>query len=197
MPHAARLCFIILTMTLTGWAVAQTSPERDHALIAAAERGEIVVVRQLVAQGARINARDHRGRTALLLATQRNHVEVARFLIREGADVNARDLIQDTPFLYAGAQGRTEILRLTLETVKVLLATGINVDHVNNLGWTALMEAVILGDGGPAHTEIVRLLVAAKANASIPDRDGVTPLEHARRRGYDAMVQILQSAGAR
>ena len=46
------------------------------------------------------------------------------------------------------------------------------------------MEAVVLGDGGPRHTEIVRLLVAAGANVNIPDRDGVTPLGHARQRGY-------------
>ena len=59
------------------------------------------------------------------------------------------------------------------------------------------MEAVILGDGGAAHTEIVRLLVAAKANVNVPDRDGVTPLAHARRRGYDAMVKILEAAGGR
>ena len=64
--------------------------------------------------GARINARDQRGRTALLAATQRNRVEVARFLIQEGADVNAKDFIQDTPFLYAAAEGRIEILKMTL-----------------------------------------------------------------------------------
>ena len=116
-------------------------------------------------------------------------------LIEEGADVNAKDLIQDTPFLYAGAEGRTEILKMTLarrrpqstnrfggtalipaahhghvETVKLLLATAIDKDHVNNLGWTALLEAVILGDGGPAHTEIVRLLVAAGANGHCRSR---------------------------
>ena len=62
---------------------------------------------------------------------------------------------------------------------------------MNNLGWTALLEAVILGDGGEAHTEIVRLLLAAGADRSIADRDGVTALEHARERGYDAMVALL------
>ena len=72
------------------------------------------MVRKLLADGARIDARDQRGRTALLAATQRNRVEVARFLIQEGADVNAKDFIQDTPFLYAGAEGRIEILKMTL-----------------------------------------------------------------------------------
>ena len=183
-------------------------------MIQAAERGEVVTVRQLLADGARINARDQRGRSALLAATQRNQVEAARFLIQEGADVNAKDFIQDTPFLYAAAEGRIEILKMTLaagadlkdtnryrgtalipaahhghvEAVKLLLATAIDKDHVNNLGWTALLEAVILGDGGPAHTEIVRLLVDAGANVNIADRDGVTPLGTRQASGYSAMV---------
>jgi ankyrin repeat protein len=84
-----------------------------------------------------------------------------------------------------------------VEAVKVLLGTEIDKDHVNNLGWTALLEAVILGDGGAAHTEIVRLLVAAGANVNIPDRDGVTPLVHAKRAHYSEMVRILSAAGAR
>ena len=161
-----------------------------------------------------------RGRTPLLAATWRNHVAVGRFLIQEGADVNAKDLIQDTPFLVAGAEGRAELLKLMLaagadlkdtnrhggtalipaahrghvEAVKLLIATKIDKDHVNNYGWTALMEAVVLGDGGPAHTEIVRLLVRAGADANIPDRDGITPLEHAKKRGYAEMVRILSAA---
>ena len=168
------------------------------------------MVKKLLAGGARIDARDQRGRSALLAATHRNRVEVARFLIQEGADVNAKDFIQDTPYLYAAAEGRIEILKMTLaagadlkdtnryrgtglipaahhghvEAVKLLLATAIDKDHVNNLGWTALLEAVILGDGGAAHTEIVRLLVEAGANVNIADRDGVTPLAHARKSGY-------------
>jgi uncharacterized protein len=219
---AASAAFVVLAMCWSP-AMAQDQAERDHALIQAAERGEIVVLRRLVGEGARVNARDGRGRTALLAATQRNQIEVARFLIQEGADVNARDFIQDSPFLYAGAEGRTEILKLMLaadadlkstnryggtalipaahhghvEAVKLLLATAIDKDHVNNLGWTALLEAVILGDGGPAHTEIVRLLVEAGANVNIADRDGVTPLAHARRSKYGRMVDILTAAGAR
>jgi ankyrin repeat protein len=219
--RAASAALLLLVFAMPG--SAQQGNEKERDMITAAERGELVVVRNLFRDGARIDARDQRGRTALLAATQKNRVEVARFLIQEGADVNAKDFVQDTPFLYAGAEGRTEILKMTLaaganlkdinryggtalipaahhghvEAVKVLLGTEIDKDHVNNLGWTALLEAVILGDGGAAHTEIVRLLVAAGANVNIADRDGVTPLVHARRASYSGMVRILSAAGAR
>ena len=83
------------------------------------------------------------------------------------------------------------------EVVRVLIAAGAPLDHVNNLGWTALLEAVILGDGGAAHTEIVRLLAEAGAKVDLADRDGVTPLAHARRRGFARITSILERAGAR
>lgn len=221
MAKAASSAFLLFAAH--SGALAQTANEPEREMIAAAERGEIVVVKKLLADRARIDARDQRGRTALLAATQRNRVEVARYLIQEGADVNAKDFIQDTPYLYAAAEGRIEILKMTLaagadlkdtnryrgtglipaahhghvEAVKLLLATPIDKNHVNNLGWTALLEAVILGDGGAAHTEIVRLLVEAGANVNVADRDGATPFAHAKKSGYSAMVRILSAAGAR
>lgn len=78
--------------------------------------------------------------------------------------------------------------------MRALLETEIDVDHVNDLGWTALLEAVLLGDGGPVHTGIVQMLLEAGADRSIADRDGVTALEHARERGYDEMVRLLEEA---
>jgi len=217
---AASAAFLL--SALAGSAMAQPANEREREMILAAERGELLVVKKFIAERVRIDAREQRGRTALLAATQRNRIEVARFLIQEGADVNAKDFIQDTPYLYAAAEGRIEILKMTLtagadlkdtnryrgtglipaahhghvEAVKVLLAAGVDKDHVNNLGWTALLEAIILGDGGPAHTEIVRLLVDAGANVNIADREGVSPLAHAKKSGYSAMVRILSSANA-
>jgi ankyrin repeat protein len=211
-----------LLLALPALSLAPAIAARES-LVAAAERGETLVVRRLLAQGSDVNERDGRGRTALLAATQRNHVEIARLLINEGGDVNARDLVQDTPFLLAGALGRTEILELMLkaepdfasvnrfggtalipachrghvETVRLLLSTPVDKDHVNHLGWTALLEAVILGDGGPRYVEIVRLLVAAGADAGSRDRDGVGALAHARSRGYQEIARILESAGAR
>jgi ankyrin repeat protein len=220
--HATRrtlLLGIIMTAIATG-AQAQSSP---GALLVAAARGDLVEVERLLRQGAKVDARDARRRTSLMLATHANHVAVARALIAAGADVNAKDDIEDSPFLYAGAEGRVDILKLTLaagadlastnryggtalipachhghvEAVKVLLGTKIDRNHVNKLGWTALLEAVILGDGGPVHTEIVRLLVAGGADANIADRDGMTPLAHARGRGFRQMAQVLEQAGAR
>ena len=75
-----------------------------------------------------------------------------------------------------------------------LIEAGIELDHVNRLGWTALLEAIILGDGGPAHVETVRALVAGGADVDIFDREGVTPRAHAERAGYDEIVAILAAA---
>ena len=76
------------------------------------------------------------------------------------------------------------------------LKTAIAVDHVNRLGWTALLEAIILGDGGAPHTEIVRLLLAAGARPDLPDSQGVTPLSHAEQRGQRGIAALLRGAGA-
>ncbi len=211
----------LLLLFWQGSAGANEAVERD--LIIAAGRGDVAGVRRALKAGATVDVRDVNGRTALLRATHGNHVEVARVLIAAGADVNARDNIEDSPYLYAGAEGRNDILKMTLEvgadlkslnryggtalipaahhghpeTVAILLRTKIDKDHINKLGWTALLEAVILGDGGPVHTRIVEMLVKAKANVNIADRDGVTPLQHARRHGYSQMAKIIADAGGR
>ncbi len=217
---------ILFSAFCMGWnpmARAQEIRNVDRDLQRAAARGDAGECARLLAAGAAIDARDGEGRTALLLATHANHVEAARVLVEAGADVNAKDRIDDSPYLYAGAEGRDAILRLTLahgadlksvnryggtalipaahhghvETVRILLDTAIDIDHVNRLGWTALLEAVILGDGGPVHTEIVRLLVGKGADARIADREGTTPLEHARRRGFQGMARIIEGAKAK
>ena len=173
--------------------------------------------------GGSIKARDAQGRTALLAATYGNHVPVALLLMAAGSDVNAHDDQENSAFLLSAAEGYLDILKLTLrsgadvrstnryggtalipaahhghvEVVRELLKTDIPVDHVNQLGWTALLEAIVLGDGGARHTEIVRMLVAARADVNRADKEGVTPLAHARRRGFAEMVKILEAAGAK
>lgn len=195
----------------------------NQQLIQAAERGDTSTVLQLLAAGAAINSRDAAGRTSVMAATHGNQVETVQALIAAGADINLQDNRQDNPFLYAGAEGLLAILKLTIaaganpkltnrfggtalipaaergpvEVVAELLNhTDVEIDHVNNLGWTALLEAIILGDGGPVRTEVVRLLIEAGADVNLADGQGVTPLAHARQRGYTAMIELLEAAGA-
>lgn len=191
-------------------------------LVAAAERGDLATLRRLLDAGAAVDQRDARGRSALLAATHADQLEAARELLRRGADPNVQDTIQDSALLYAGARGRLEILKLLLpradftrfnryggtalipaahhghvETVRELLKSPVPVDHVNRLGWTALLEAIILGDGGAAHTEIVRLLLAAGADPNLADAQGVRPLAHAEQRQQQAIAELLRRSGAR
>jgi ankyrin repeat protein len=209
---------LLMTVPLTaGEAMSETRLHQAAADNAAA------AVSQLLAEGAKVDARNDNGTTALLVATHANAVDAARVLIEAGADVNAKDRIDDSPYLYAGARGHLEILKLTLshgadlkstnryggtalipaserghvETVRTLIEAGVDVDHVNNLNWTALLEAVILGNGGPRHQQIVDLLVKAGADVNLADGNGVTPLQHARSAGYREIEKILSAAGAR
>ena len=143
-------------------------------------------------------------------------------LFQAGADVNAKDAMQDSAYLYAGARGLDEILAMTLAhgadlrstnryggtalipaaerghvaTVRTLLRAGVAVDHVNRLHWTALLEAILLGDGGARHVQIVQLLLEAGADPELADGDGVTPLAHARQRGYTGIETLLRQHGA-
>ena len=180
-------------------------------------------VKQLLAQGASVHAQNEAGVTALIAAAYRNDLAIADLLIQAGADVNVKDNTQQSAYLITTADGYLELLKRTLqaganvhstdsyngtgliraadrghvEIVQELLKTDIKIDHVNRLGWTALLEAIILGRGDARHIEVVRVLVEAGANVNLADSGGVTPLAHAQQRGYTQMVEILQKAGAR
>jgi ankyrin repeat protein len=192
-------------------------------LLAAATSGKWERVAALIGAGAPLDLQDSQGRTALLLAVADNRIEIARALIAAGASVNVQAANLDTPWLLAGARGRTEIVqamipagpdlsirnryggnalipaceRAHIETIALLLTTAIDVDHVNNLGWTCLLEIVLLGDGGPRHQEAARLILNAKADPNLADKAGVTPLAHARSRGQSEIAALLESAGGR
>ena len=139
-------------------------------------------------------------------------------MIDSGARINAVAGNQDTPWLLAGASGRAEILKLMIpkgpdlslrnrfggnalipacerahvDTVAFLVTTPIDVNHVNNLGWTCLLEIVILGNGGQRHVEVTKLVLAAGANPNIADRDGVSPLRHARQRNQRDVAALIR-----
>jgi len=198
----------------------RTSPPRDPdaALLRAAVSGDADRAARALRAGARLEVRDSRGRTPLLLAATHNRLAVARLLVFLGANPDALDDQHDTPWLVTGVTGSVAMAEVLLTAdpdltirnrfggtalipaserghlayVRRVVQTDIDVNHVNDLGWTALLEAVILGDGSPVYRRIVRTLLDAGADPSIPDSNGVTALEHARERGYDAMARILR-----
>lgn len=193
----------------------------DQQLIASAENGKTDDVLALLQDGADINATDDQGRTAVMAATYNNQVDTVKTLIQKGADINIRDNNLDNVLLHAGASGKLEILKLAIEAgadtkltnrfggtalipaserghvevVRELLThSDIDVNHINNLHWTALLEAVILGDGGEKHQKIVQLLVEHGADVNIGDNDGITPLQHAKKLGFKEIESLLIKA---
>lgn len=209
---------------ITAEAESRRNEPMNAQLIAAAERGNTDEVLKLLKQGANIDAQDERGRTPVMAATHGNKPETVKALIEAGANIHIQDGRQDNPFLYAGAEGLLDILKLTIdaganpkltnryggtalipaaerghvEIVKELLArTKVDVNHINRLGWTALMEAVVLGNGGVNHQTIIDLLIKHGADVNIPDKDGVTAFKHAKSRGFSEIEKLLMNAGAR
>ena len=183
------------------------------------QKNDLSSVEEALINGADVNTTDSQKRSLLLLSTMKNQKEMAALLVKYGADVNQQSENLDSPFLYAGATGQTELLKLFLnngarfdvfnryngsalipacerghlETVQLLANTkNYPIDHVNRLGWTALMEAVILGDGSENYQQIVQILKEAGAKMDIPDNDGITPLQHARSRGFEEIVKLLE-----
>ncbi|REC63528.1 hypothetical protein DRF65_05380 [Chryseobacterium pennae] len=192
--------------------------EKD--IISQVKNNNISAVKSALENGTDVNTRDRKGRSLLLIATLDKQTEMAKLLISYKADVNLQDDQLDSAFLYAGASGQTELVTLYLEngarfdlfnryngtalipacerghveTVKVLVKTkGFPINHVNKLGWTALMEAVILGNGTQKYQEIVQILKDNGANLTIPDYAGKTPLQHAESLGFKEIALILKS----
>ena len=165
------------------------APGLDAQLLAAAAANDVNSARRLIDRGADVNAKNASQESAYLIATSEigDDPRLLELTLSSGADVNAKDRFNGTGLIRAAERGYVRIVRRLLET-------DIEIDHVNRLDWTALLEAIILGEGGRAHTETVRALVDAGADVTIADGDGVTPLAHARERGYDAIVSILRAA---
>ena len=192
----------------------------------AAWRGDLPELKRLLAQpaGASLETRDAYGRTPLHVATYARQREAIRLLAQAGASLNAFENDRYDAVTIASVANDTKTLAVLLELgasagqttsrydgtaliaaahlghdeiVRQLIAAKAPLDHVNNLHWTALIESIVLGDGGPRHQRTLALLVDAGANLQLADREGRTPLQLASARGYTAMVNKLKAAGAR
>jgi len=197
---------------------------RYAGLHAAAYKGDAAAIRSLPASAAALNARDTYGRTPLHVATFARRREAIRALVERGADPGLLENDRYDCVTIASVADDEETLRLLLSlgasaklttsrydgtaliaaahlghdgVVRQLIAAGAPLDHVNNLHWTAVIESIVLGNGGRRHQETLRALIGAGANLQLADRGGNTPLQLARSRGYGEMVKMLEAAGAR
>jgi ankyrin repeat protein len=193
-------------------------------LHAAAVSGDVPAIEKLHASGSPLDARDGHGRTPLHVAAYARQYAAARTLMRLGADANALEAQRYDIVTIAAVADDVDMLKVALaggcrsgnitspydgtaliaaahlghdEVVRVLIAAKAPLDHVNNLGWTALIESIVLGDGGKRHVATLRALLDAGASTTIADRGGQTPLALAKGRGFAEMVAILEKAGAR
>jgi ankyrin repeat protein len=190
----------------------------------AAARGDAAEIEKLIAEGEKPNIQDSKSRTPLHVAVFLRKHDAARALLKHGANPNAFDAERYDIITIAAVNNDLAMLEIALEgggnpraitspyqgtaliaaahrghvdIVRALIAAKAPLNHVNNLGWTALLEAVVLGNGSANYTAIVDALVMANADVNVPDRQGTTALGHARRRGYSQIARILEKAGAR
>lgn len=193
---------------------------RYRGLHAAAHRGDAAAIRKAIADKGDLNVRDPYGRTPLHVATYAGQREAIALLGKAGADLGLLENDRYDAVTIAAVANDEETLRGLLSlgasaklitsrydgtaliaaahlghdgVVRQLITAGAPLDHVNNLHWTAAIEAVVLGDGGPAHQRTLHALIEAGANLKLADRHGNTPLMLAKQRGYQAMITMLEA----
>ena len=155
----------------------------ETALHVAAEQGHAEVIELLIEKGANVNAMKKPGYstlTPLHKAAWYGHLKVAQILISNGADVNSKNNSGETPLSQAISSGSTE-------TVELLIANGADV-NAKKYNHTVLHEAA--EDG---YIEMVKLLVEKGADINAKNNRGKTPLDLARDKKRQDVVQFLLS----
>ena len=220
-------CAVSAVAALPASAQVGPSPSEAAAyrgLHAAAHKGDLAQIQKMAAANADLQARDGNGRTPLHVATFARQREAIRALAKAGADLNLLENDRYDAVTIASVADDEETLRTLLAlgasakqvtsrydgtaliaaahlghdgVVRQLIAAGAPLDHVNNLHWTAVIESIVLGNGGPRHQATLKALIDARADLQLADRQGQTPLQLARARGYREMSAMLEKAGAK
>lgn len=159
-------------------------PLGHAAMMRAAMEGRATTLRILVEEGNDVNMRLLDGWTPLMCTSWNGHDACVKTLLEMGADIEARGADGWTALMIAAWNGRPEI-------VKILLDQGANPHACDNSGKTVLMWAV--QNGNP---DTVRNLISKKADVTARNNRGKTALYYARREQNDAVIKVLEKAGA-
>jgi uncharacterized protein len=221
------ITFFLLATATSAAAQTPPSPEERASysgLLGVTASGMHSEITQMLVNGLDPNSRDAHGRTPYLVAAHLGDIRAMTLLAKGGADTRAKDSRNYDAITILAVADRVEAMRVAIElggdprattspylgtaliaaahlghhrVIQELIAAGAPLDHINNLGWTAVIEAIVLGDGGERHRESLRLLLEAKADPNIADRQGRTPLALARDRGYARMAELILAKGGR
>lgn len=200
-----------------------STTEIANTFLKAAEQGELEILKNCLAKNVDINTTNKQETTAITLASLNKHYPCVEYLIEQGADINKQNYTCLNPFLISCLHNDLTLLRITLKAKPDLTAltrfggvgitpacekghidivrellekTNINVNHTNFVGWTPLLEAIVLNDGGPTQQQIIKLILEHGADPQMTDKYGKTPLELAKQKGYTEIAAILESHGA-
>ena len=199
-----------------------TEKASDNSIHEAAEAGKTEAVKQALADGADVNAKNENGVVPLSSAAYFGHKKVVELLIAKDADVNAKDNLGDTPIDWAVAWDEPETADLLRkhggkisEELKPSTTKAPDIS-IHSAAFKGNIEAVQQhlaagtdvntkdGSGStPLHTastwgrkEIAELLIAKGADVNAKDEDGWTPLLNATIDGHKEIIELLIEKGA-
>jgi hypothetical protein len=204
---------MLSSVVLVGLLLSQaTTPARATTagadLIESAKIGDLARARDLLVQGAPVNAADRRGFTPLMWAAAGGSLEIVRLLLEGGAAVERRAADGTTALMLASANGFTEIVRALLVrgSDPTAVRGGIKAPQIaidsRHADVAALLEQAetlgtrMLQAAAEGNDTAVRQLLAQGAPANMRDERGATALMLAGRNGDLGMMQTLLSRGA-
>ena len=151
-----------------------TAKAPDISIHDAVDKGNAEAIKQHLAAGTDVNAKNEWGGTPLHFAATKEMVEL---LIAKGADVNAKNKYGSTPLHRAASGGHKEI-------AGILIAKGADVNAKENHGRTPLHGAAFHG-----HKEVVELLITQGADVNAKNEDVETPLDRAIRNNLNISTE--------
>jgi len=161
----------------------QEQEELNNQLRVAAREGNKLLVEQLIAKGADVNAQSTYRFTALMLAARENQTEICELLIAHGAAIETKSMDGLTALQFAAIKGQKE-------AAEKLIAKGAQVHAKNRAGETA---CILSASGG--HEELCRSLIAHGADVyARVDKGSKQALTLAAESGHKEVCKLLMHA---